>query len=203
MPVFPYDPTIGSLYARNFALSANVPPEQRLFFYDTQDNCTNYISQCVWASYGGWLPGFTPALVKENLGRIAGFVRQVEGVWFGSHYYIGSNRWVRVEEFYSFVTDLSKRYGPRARQLAVGPLDELDPLLVRQGDVIQLVVAPYTTQRFGHGLYVTRPGGSLDEILICSQTQDRLDVPLSWFLQFPDVYTRQRLLRFEAAEFAK
>lgn len=203
MPSFTYDPGLGTLYARNFSMSDNVPPDQRLFYYDPSDNCTNFISQCVWASYGGWVPSFTREGVAENLARILGDVRQVSGAWYGSHSHIGSNIWARVEEFCSFVTNRGKFHGPRADLMATGALSALDPALLRQGDVIQLVVAPYAPNRFGHGLYVTEAGGAFDSTFICSQTQDRLDVPLSWFLQYPDIYPRQRVLRFSPAEFAK
>ena len=200
---YSYNPENGSLYARSFALYDNVPAQQRLFYYGVESDCTNFISQCVWASYGGWLPGFSPAAVETNLKRISGLVRQTGGEWYGSSYYIGSNHWCRVEEFFSYTTNKSKRFGPRSELVTQGTLQTLNPGLVRRGDVIQMVVASYTAERFGHGLYVTQAGPSLDDILICCHTDDRLDVPLSWFAQYPEVYIRQRVLHFEDAEFEK
>ncbi|MDR3552220.1 MAG: amidase domain-containing protein [Clostridia bacterium] len=202
MQLFSYQPVAGGAYAQGYANSALVPPELRLFYVDANDDCTNFISQCVWAGYGGWLPGFTSETVSGNLARIAGRVRQ-SALWFGSHSYIGSNRWCRVEEFYHYCTDTTKSTGPRAAKIAEGPLGGLDASLIAPGDVIQLVVTSYTPDRYGHGLYVTQAGGTLDDTLICSHTLDRLDEPLSWFAQYPDVYSRARVLRFEPASFEK
>lgn len=196
-----YNPKLGALYAETFALYENLPLEQRLFYYAPGEDCTNFISQCVWAAYGGWIPGFSESIVAENKKRILADVKQVKGVWYGSKSNIGSNRWCRVEEFFRFITDENKPRGPMAKQIAQGVWDEVDPNIIAPGDVVQLVVADYAPYRFGHGLYVVRAGESWDDILICCHTDDRLNEPLGWFAQFPDVYTKLRVLRFSPAVF--
>jgi hypothetical protein len=72
---------------------------------------------------------------------------------------------------------------------------------VRAGDVIQMIVASYTPYRYGHGLYVTSVGDRWEDVKICCHSIDRLDVPMSKFVQFPDNYRRLRVLRFESAWF--
>jgi hypothetical protein len=196
-----YNPQAGRLYAQTFALHDNLPEEQQLFYYADGEDCTNFISQCVWAAYGGWIPGFSESVVKKNLERVHADIRQVKGVWYGSKSTIGSNRWCRVEEFYRYVTDARKANGPLARQAAEGNWDTVDPAVIEAGDVIQLVVSTYTKDRFGHGLYVTRSGSSWDDLLICCHTEDRLDEPMGWFAQFPDIYMKMRVLKFESAAF--
>lgn len=196
-----YNPQAGRIYAQAFALHDNLPPQQQLFYYADGEDCTNFISQCVWAAYGGWVPGFSENTVAKNALRIRTDVRQVKGVWYGSKNNIGANRWCRVEEFFRYTTDTRKVYGPMARQVAEGNFDTVDPSVIELGDVVQLVVTTYTPDRFGHGLYVTRGGPSWDDVLICCHTEDRLDEPMSWFWQFPDIYTKMRVLRFEKAAF--
>lgn len=196
-----YNPQLGRLYALTFALYENVPAPQRLFYYDADEDCTNFISQCVWAGYGGWVPGFTAAAVAKNASRIRADVRQTKGVWYGSASNIGSNRWCRVEDFYAYVTDGKKTFGPAARKLSQGGWGEIDPSSLAVGDVVQMVVASYAPGRFGHGLYVTRPGQSWDDVLICCHTEDRLEEAMGWFAQFPEIYRTLRVLRFSDAAF--
>lgn len=198
---YEYNPQAGRLYAQSFALFDNLPKSQQLFYYAHGLDCTNFISQCVWAAYGGWIPGFTDNVVEKNRMRIKGDVRQVKGIWYGSSSHIGSNRWCRVEEFYSYVTDTRKTLGPMATEIARGDWDSVSPAIVAEGDVIQLVVSSYTKDRFGHNLYVTRKGPTWDDILVCCHSDDRLDEPAGWFSQFPEIYTKLRILRFSKAAF--
>lgn len=198
---YEYNPQAGKLYAQSFALYDNLPKDQRLFYYSRGLDCTNFISQCVWAAYGGWLPGFTQSAVEKNRARIKEDVRQVKGIWYGSASHIGSNRWCRVEEFYSYVTNTRKTSGPMATEIARGDWDSVDPASVAEGDVIQLVVSTYAPSRFGHALFVTRSGRSWDDVLVCCHSDDRLDEPAGWFSQFPNIYTKLRVLRFSKAVF--
>ena len=200
---FDYDPGLGAAYAQTYALIDLVPPQERLFYHDPNDDCTNFISQCVWAGYGGWLRGLDAETVAENRKRILKNVRQVDGVWYGSASHIGSPAWCRVVDFYNFVTNAGKSLGPLAHQIMTGPIAALNPAAIRVGDVIQMVVTSYTPDRFGHGLYVTHTGPTLDDVLICCHTMDRLNVPMSWFAQYPDTYAKQRVLRFSDAWFAR
>jgi hypothetical protein len=196
-----YDPQAGRLYAQTYALSENIPENQRLFYYADGEDCTNFISQCVWATYGGWIPGFSDNAVARNAERIRSDIRQVRGVWYGSRQNIGSNRWCRVEEFFRYATDRNKPVGPAASLIAEGDWNSVDPALIKTGDVVQLVVTTYTPDRFGHGLFVTRAGAAWDDTLICCHTDDRLNEPMGWFAQFPDIYPRMRVLRFAEARF--
>lgn len=195
MPAFPYQPEMGSLYAQSFALSAVVPPQSRLF-YVGDDDCTNFISQCVWAAYGGWIPALTAQVTAQNRERIKKDVRQVPGVWFGSANHIGSNAWCRVVEFFDFVTRREKTSGPAAVKIAEGGWNSVDPSILRIGDVLQMVVKPYMPNRYGHALYLTSAGGSWDSTRICCHTYDRLNTPLSDFSSYPEIYPKIRALRF-------
>lgn len=200
MPLFSYQPQAGSEYARLFALHRLVPEPLRLFYYSQDDDCTNFISQCVWAAYGGWLPGFTEEITAENARRIRRDIRQITGVWYGSRSHIGSLNWCRVVDFYRFAT-AAKSAGPAARLVAEGTFADVPASLVRQGDVIQMVVSAYTPDRFGHGVYVTRAAPGWDDVLICCHTYDRLDSSMGEFAAQPAAYPRLRVLRFSPAAF--
>ena len=197
---FNFDASAGAHYARSFALYDHVPQKELLFYYDPEDDCTNFISQCVWAAYGGWIPGFTDDIVIKNTQRIKKNIRQVGGVWYGSKNNIGSNIWCRVNQLYSYVTS-QKATGPQARIIAEGKFSRIDPEIIRVGDVIQMIVASYTPDRYGHSLYVTKAGVIWEDVYICCHSIDRLDAPLSIFAQFPDNYLKLRVLRFESANF--
>ena len=200
LQTFDYIPPAGAAYARGFALYERVPADQRLFYYDPDDDCTNFISQCVWAAYGGWLPGYAGDMTRKNAVRILQNVRQAGGVWYGSKSHMGSNAWCRVVEFYNYITS-RKAAGPLAKQIAEGSFSRVDPGTIRAGDVIQMVVASYTPDRYGHSLYVTKGGPQWENITVCCHSFDRLDAPMTVFTQFPDQYRRLRVLRFESTRF--
>lgn len=200
MQTYRYNPAAGILYAQSYALYDGLPEDLRLFYYSEGDDCTNFISQCVWAAYGGWLPGYTQAAVSENRARILRDVRQVKSIWFGSASHVGSLKWCRVEDFYSYATR-EKEQGPAARKIAEGDFASVDPSALLPGDVVQLVVTTYTPDRYGHGLYVTRAGATWDDVLICCHTYNRLNEPMTQFAQAPQIYPTLRVLRFSPAAF--
>ncbi|MEI7620775.1 MAG: amidase domain-containing protein [Candidatus Falkowbacteria bacterium] len=199
--LYKYNATLGKLYAETFALYKNVPEDQKLFFYDENEDCTNFISQCVWAAYGGWIVGFSPSVVETNKQRILADIRQTKGKWFGSARNIGSNIWCRVGEFFDYITNKDKRLGPTATLIAEGDFLDTPPSSVRVGDVIQLVVNTYDKTRYGHSLYVTKEGSSWADILICCHTYDRLNASMAEFAEAPDIYPKLRIIRFFDAKF--
>ncbi|MCX7772221.1 MAG: amidase domain-containing protein [Clostridia bacterium] len=195
-----YMSTRGVEYARAYADYFSVPENKRLFYYDTAGvDCTNFISQCVWAAYGGWMPGMDGKTIARNKERMNAHLGMVPFVWYGSSYYVGSNKWCRVMEFYAFSIS-PKGSGPMAAPLFEGTWETLDPSILKEGDVLQLVVKSYVPTRFGHSLYITQAGNTLSEVLVCCHSYDRLDGPLTEFSSFPAEYTRLRVLRFTEAD---
>jgi hypothetical protein len=199
--IFSYNVNQGSMYAQTYALYTLVPEEEKLFFYGDSDDCTNFISQCVWASYGGWLAGTDEQTVDDNAKRIKSDIRQVKDIWFGSASNMGANKWCRVEEFYRYVTDKSKWVGPTAELITEGSFWSIDPRIIKKGDVIQMVVTTYTPDRYGHGLYVTQAGSTWADVLICCHSYDRLNEPMMWFAEHPKVYEKMRIIRFNPSRF--
>ncbi|HHU90732.1 MAG TPA: hypothetical protein GXZ22_06710 [Clostridiaceae bacterium] len=198
-----YDEKKGIAYARLYAYYFSLSEDKRLFFYDRNGNdCTNFCSQCVWAAYGGWIPGIDNDTVNENKERIKKQIRMISSVWYGSLFFSGSNKWCRVVEFHDYSL-AAKNSGPSAFKVYEGDWQSFSPSSVREGDIIQLIVKTYSPYRYGHCLYVTQNGESNKDIKICCHSYDRLDAPLSEFSDFPDTYTRLRIMRYKSAGFPK
>jgi len=151
--IIPYDRDKAVAYAQRWALDRN--PE----YYDYSGlggDCTNFISQCLFAGSG--VMNYTPT--------------------FGWYYYNGNNKapaWTGVPYLYRFLTRKEASPGPFAR--------EADALEIEPGDIIQL--AFQGTGDFKHSLFVVKTGkpSSLVNILINTHTIDRKEYPLinySW-----------------------
>ena len=150
---FSYDRARAVEYARKWALSRNP-----LFvdFTGQGGNCTNFVSQCIFAGSG--VMNFTPT--------------------FGWYYISPNDRapaWSGVDEFYRFMTEnpdfiqTNGGIGPYGREARMRREVEI-------GDVIQLANAD---GRFYHTLIISeiRP----NDILVCAQSDDALDRPLSTY----------------------
>lgn len=200
--LYPYNPERGISYARQYALYAHLPEYSRLFFYDKNGNdCTNFCSQCVWAAYGGWIPGTDDKTIAENKERIKKSVCMVPYTWYGSLFFSGSNKWCRVVELGEYAL-IPKALGPRAIKVYEGDWKGFRSSYIKEGDVVQLVVSSYAAYRYGHCLYVTQAGKNPDNILICCHSYDRKDTPFSEFTSNQILYPKLRILRFHDASFA-
>lgn len=198
-----YNATRGIEYARLYADYFKLDDGKRLFFYDSNgSDCTNFCSQCIWAAYGGWISGMDDKTIAENKDRIRKHVQMAPFIWYGSLSFSGSNRWCRVVEFYDYALS-SKVNGPMATGVFEGEWQNFDPSIVREGDIIQLIVKSYAPYRYGHCLYVTEKGNTFDEIKICCHSYDRRDGRLSEFSSFPEEYTKLRIMRFKESKFSK
>jgi len=149
----PYDRTRAVEYARKWALSRNP-----LFidFTGIGGNCTNFVSQCILA--GAPIMNYTPT--------------------FGWYYISSEERapaWSGVDELYDFLTGApafaaqNKGYGPFA-------VDVRTAQTVDVGDVIQL---SNSQGAFYHSLIIS--GFTDNDILVCAQSDDALDRPLSTY----------------------
>ncbi len=149
----PYDRGRAVEYAKTWALSRN---PLFLDFTGQGGNCTNFVSQCVFAGCGTM--NYTPT--------------------FGWYYRSPSDRapaWTGVEEFYRFFTgnpDFTATNG------GTGPyaVDAKTARQIELGDVIQLA---NEEGDFYHTLIIS--GFTENDILICAQSNDALDRPLSTY----------------------
>ena len=162
----PYNRRRAVEYARKWALSRNP-----LFidFTGQGGNCTNFVSQCIFA--GAPVMNYTKT--------------------FGWYYISANDRapaWSGVDELYNFLTgapDFSSAnggYGPFATDARIAQTIDI-------GDVIQLA---NENGDFYHSLIISQ--FTDNDILVCAQSNDALDRPLSSYN-----YSSLRALHIEGA----
>lgn len=147
----PYDRQSAVSYAKKWALSRNP------LFYDfagVGGDCTNFVSQCIYAGCG--IMNYTPT--------------------YGWYYISSTDRapaWSGVEELYRFLTEVAEF---RSANGGVGPYaaDARTARAVELGDVVQL---QNEEGKFYHTLLIT--GFTDNDILVSAHTNDALDRPLS------------------------
>ncbi len=162
----PYDRMRAVEYARKWALDRNPT------FFDFTGmggNCTNFVSQCIFAGCG--IMNFTKT--------------------FGWYYLSPDDRapaWTGVNELYDFLTGApdfiaaNGGIGPFATDAAVSRMIEL-------GDVVQL---SNEDGIFYHTLLIC--GFTENDILVCAHSDDALDRPLSTYN-----FSGMRILHIEGA----
>jgi len=135
-------------YSNQWALKRN--PQ----YYDYSNlggDCTNFISQCIYAGSG--VMNYTPIL---------------------GWYYIDGNRkapaWTGVSYLYNFLTRNEKSVGPYG--------EEVDMKEVKPGDIIQLAFSKQGN--FEHSLFIVECGNppDINNIFINTHSYDRLRYPL-------------------------
>ena len=147
----PYNRENAVEYARKWALSRNP------LFYDftgTGGNCTNFVSQCIFAGCG--IMNYTPT--------------------FGWYYISSEERapaWTGVDELYNFLTGVPSFAEANGM---VGPygVNAAEAREMSIGDIIQLA---NSEGEYYHSLIIS--GATDNDILVCAQSNDALDRPLS------------------------
>ncbi len=149
MPLVPYDRDAAVAYARRWALSRN----PRYYNFDKLGgDCTNFVSQCIFA--GGGVMNHRPT--------------------FGWYYYSADKRspsWTGVQYLYRFLMGRD-RVGPVGVTL---PMSDVMP-----GDISQFAGASGAFSH-SQVIVSVGDEPSLDNILICAHTYDSLDRPLSTY----------------------
>ncbi|MDI6809849.1 MAG: amidase domain-containing protein [Candidatus Eisenbacteria bacterium] len=165
---YSYSGSNGSSYAQRFA-PASAP---RWFYYVNGGNCTNFVSQCVWAAYGGYVSS-SDTTSKNN---ITNKVRMVPNVWHGGTGG-GMPNWESVTSFWTYATNSTKTRGPMATGYNNGAkYTGINPADVRVGNVLQ--VRNGSSGNYGHSVYVSVVRTDLqgpiwwDYIYVCQHTSD-------------------------------
>lgn len=135
--------------------------EDTLIFKRMDADCTNFVSQCLWAGYGGdkensWYtePGLSACrqLAYDNFRQIGG-----SGKWWGvsqiSSGTYASGPWMRVIELYSYITTSSA--GPRGNKYNNGQLYTASSLVLQEGDILQLSTSSSSSDYFHSVMVVT------------------------------------------------
>lgn len=142
-----YTPETGIAYAEKYALNPNP------LFYHAGVDCTNFISQCIWASYGGWNEQIEQTEIRSRIS--AGF-RMVKGAytssWFGNQWG-GSRAWENVDALWNFMTYRRER-GPKAIGYNTGRnYTDIHPRDIKTGDVLQFSL---DGKDYHHTVFVVR-----------------------------------------------
>jgi hypothetical protein len=164
----PYDRAAAVAYARQWAMERN--PVYATFDHLGGD-CTNFVSQCVYAGCG--VMNFTP-----DMG------------WYYTSLSHRSAPWSGVPYLNLFLTR-NAGAGPYASCPSQDPLAQVQP-----GDIIQLNL---DGRRFEHSVFVVDAGPegkppTPDTIRVCAHSEDSLDRPLSSY-----TYHAFRVLHVEGA----
>lgn len=180
----------GARYASKYGASPNT------LFKVYSANCTNFVSQCVWAAYGGWKSSMTSTEVTNN---IKNKVRMVDGVWWA-----GSSdataKWINVDYFWDYATKNSGN-GPKCTGYNNAGIDtDVLAVDIAQGDVLQFSndASDYT-----HSVYVvSTPGGSnpaYSDIYVASNSGNYSSRKLSEYMAG---YTYMRQMQFKTVTFS-
>lgn len=167
--------SLGVAYALEFALKNK---NDRLFYTAGDSDCTNFVSQCVWASLGNYNPldnDYTVSNIKKEKCMI-------KNLWLGNQYG-GTAAWENVEALWTFILSRPefKAKGVNQNQ----PLSNLNLDDISEGDIIQ--VRKRNDYRYSHSAYVTSVKKDKDSnfIYVSQHSYDKLnrnleDLIFSW-----------------------
>lgn len=178
---YSYRPGLAIRWARTYVES--LKESSAYFYYNPSGNCQNFVSQCVWAGYGGAAAGNGD--IAQN---ITNKVRMVSGSsgWFGSNAFTGTNAWGNVSGFWNYVTS-SPSLGPKGTGYNDGGIyTNLDADTLMEGRVLQLRngLNSGNSGKYQHSVIVSDNADSdimptqYNKIYVCASTTDVLDVSL-------------------------
>lgn len=202
---FAYIPSNGVLYAREYADFKKVPEDNRLFYYaENGSDCANFVSQCVWAAYGGYMHSEIE-MMKKNISQKVRMVKtgNQSTSWYGTGTDGGGTPyWENVNNFYKYITT-SKEIGPRGKGYGGCIQTEFNFSEVKVGDVLQFWKP--SQNKWYHSTYVSSigPKGQIDQIHVCQHSIDIIDRPLVDLLAWNTNEGKLRGIHFTDATFSQ
>lgn len=185
---YAYDADRAAAWASAHALDGDTASAYFNYVYDEDgkaNNCTNFVSQCVWVGYGGHLAN--GGNIRQN---ILNDVRMVPGSsgWYGCPrgYNDTSSAWSSVNFFWNYVTS-SPSVGPKGTGYNNGYIyTYTSAFSISEGCVLQLRNGTNSSHNgnYQHSIIVSdvqRSGmmsTSYDKIFICANSSDRKDIKL-------------------------
>ncbi|OPZ92051.1 MAG: putative amidase domain protein [Firmicutes bacterium ADurb.Bin419] len=201
---FSYNVPRGISYAYRFAKKSSGDTS---FFYTANSDCTNFVSQCVWASYGGYIEGND----TQTSSNVSNKVRMVNTGNVNTSWYAGSGGgtpyWESVESFWSYTT-MSKSKGPNGTgDNNNGLYTNISPYSINLGDVLQFYKS--SKGEYTHSVYVTYKisappgsGGGYENIYVSQHSdpyKNRNLTDLIW--SFGNANCKMRRISFGSATF--
>lgn len=159
---YSYSGSRGAAYAKKYVSNANS------YFYNAGNDCTNFVSQCIWAAYGGWTSSMSNATMASN---ISNKVRMTSAWYAGSGG--GSSAWENVDGLWNYAVGNTGN-GPKAYgHNNGGYYTNILPIDMCVGDVLQ---KSNDGKDYFHSMYIiSTPGGSspsYSEIVIAQHTSN-------------------------------
>ncbi|NLK72468.1 MAG: hypothetical protein GX285_05580 [Clostridiales bacterium] len=197
-----YDYNNGIIYARKYARYNEVPEKERLFYYVSDNDCTNFMSQCVWAAYGGYVNSNIEASKKNvaEKNRMV-YTGSLNSSWYGTAPGGGGTPpWENVINFFNYVT-APKDIGPRGRVYGEGKQKDFNFFHVKPGHILQFW--PASKNKWYHSCYVSsvKYQDGLPYIYVCQHTRDIKDRPLIEILNWNTNEGKIRGISFDSANF--
>lgn len=168
---------VASTYSFNRMLAVNwaqrfaeASQSSRFFYTALGNDCTNFVSQCIWAGYGGYVEG-NDTQTKNN---ISDKVRMVNNVWHAGTGG-GMPNWESVTNLWNYATTNTGN-GPKATGTNNNqPYYNLSPSSIYYGNALQIRTG--SSGDYGHSVFVTY---SLDsstqyyyQVLVSQHTDDK------------------------------
>ena len=200
-----YQPQLATIYGITFGSQ-----KENGIFKRMNADCTNFISQCVWAGYGG-IEGYSltnPTDIEQLKKLVIKNYRQTFK-WFGrnydSAYSVASTAFIQVEGFWNYMI-YNKENGPKAVGYNNGKHWSELTELIEQGDVLQFFHADIN--RYAHSVMIVSPThlslkDSIESAYVAQHTADYSYRPLSdAFLANGGITdAKVRLLKFQPTNF--
>jgi hypothetical protein len=178
-------------------------------------DCTNFVSQCIWAGYGG-TTGYaisdlynttaTGTTATALRGKVANDYRMVTA-WWGRNYYSTSNEnpaFVGVSDLWDFSTP-NTGYGPRATGYNDDAVYTSLSTNIKQGDVLQFKGT--SVSYYQHSVIVVSSGeypvSNITDVRVAQHTNDYYSRPLIDVITgFGGTNCKMRLLRFGSTTYS-
>ncbi|MDR2572180.1 MAG: amidase domain-containing protein [Oscillospiraceae bacterium] len=143
-----YNPITGVQYANKYVKNNNTA----FHYFTSGGNCTNFVSQCIWAAYGGWSSSDSHNTIVNN---IAARRRMMPSTtlsnWFG-HGNGAGNPWSSTTNLWNFVTG-NPAVGPKATGSNNNAVyTGVSPAVINQGNVLQFRNG--SSGSYSHSVYV-------------------------------------------------
>mgnify|MGYP004595414965 FL=1 len=155
---------------------------QNYIFKRMDADCTNFVSQCLWAGYGG-TSGYSLSNTEALKARVAANYRQTSD-WYGRNYDSSSQyatgAFMRVVELWTYATENTGN-GPRATGYNNNKVWTSLSVVPRTGDVLQFYSS--SKNRYNHSVIVSSTNNPslsnmLDRIWVCQHSGDYVNRPL-------------------------
>lgn len=191
---YSYNSSDGVEYASVFAEA----DDSDWIFYDAGLDCTNFVSQCVWASYAGFDKN-NIAQAVTNINNDKCMVTSYPSGWHASGPGGGGYpNWESVTNFYDYCVS-SKTYGPNGTGWGGYSVTSLSPYAPSVGNVLQWSYSS-SSSSYSHSTYVTYNSynGSTNGVYVSYHTSDNYNRPLTYLI---NAYDYVRGISFSSANF--